>query len=274
MKDWPMRLVPVSTIPAIRTNYRRRLAPTWLRGRRLATPSRDSTISHSPCARFSRRRCRIHIRIWRAFFHEQLTHGLCLWNWTVHAGRGRPRRVELPTAPGWSSANRKLSRRCTGPIISRRERYEALSARSSGLLSANLPLLPRRFQLPVALRVDLTLAPSEYVLRGDVARGAVQAGVIVVVNVSLHQTPRIIERQRCSRPDALPFERFVPALDLSVRLRVKRRDADVRHPRDPTELLEVLGDELRPVVRDDPGSRFRVLLLRPLQDDLDVRLSH
>jgi hypothetical protein len=48
----------------------------------------------------------------------------------------------------------------------------------------------------------------------------------------------------------------------------------VRHPRDPNELLEVLGDELWPVIRDDPWSSFRVLLLRPLQDDLDVSLGH
>jgi hypothetical protein len=30
----------------------------------------------------------------------------------------------------------------------------------------------------------------------------------------------------------------------------------VRHARDPNELLEILGDELRPVVRADPGPRF------------------
>src|SRR5215813_12235336 len=40
------------------------------------------------------------------------------------------------------------------------------------------------------------------------------------------------------------------------------------------ELLEVLGDELRTVVRDDARPRFRVLLLRPLQDDLVIRLGH
>ena len=32
--------------------------------------------------------------------------------------------------------------------------------RSSSLLAANLPLLPRRLQLPVALRVDLLLTPD------------------------------------------------------------------------------------------------------------------
>src|SRR5262249_27857021 len=145
---------------------------------------------------------------------------------------------------------------------------------SSGLLATNLPLLPRLLQLSVALRMDLLLPPSEHVLRRDVACGAVQPDIVVTLDVTLHQSPRIIERQWRSRPDAPPFERFVPALDLSVRLRVKRRGPDVRHPRDPDEFLEVLGDELRPIVRDDPGPRLRVLLLRPLYNDLDVRLGH
>src|SRR3954454_18834434 len=35
-----------------------------------------------------------------------------------------------------------------------------------------------------------------------------------------------------------------------------------------------LGDELRAVVRDDPGPRFRALLLGSLQDDLDISLRH
>jgi len=72
---------------------------------------------------------------------------------------------------------------------------------SSGLLATNLPLFPGRLQLPVALRVDLLLPPGEHVLRRDVARGAVQADVVVVVNVSAYQTLGIIERQRRSRPD-------------------------------------------------------------------------
>ena len=38
------------------------------------------------------------------------------------------------------------------------------------MLATNLPLPPRRLQLPVALRVDLLLPPSQHVLRCDVAR--------------------------------------------------------------------------------------------------------
>src|ERR1051326_6370960 len=118
---------------------------------------------------------------------------------------------------------------------------------SSSLLATKLPLFPGRLQLPVALRVDLLLPPCQHVLRCDIARRAVQADV-VMFNIAFDQTPRIFQRQGRSRPDALSLERFVPAFDLSVRLRIVGRGSDVRHARDPNELLEVLGDELRSVV--------------------------
>ena len=64
--------------------------------------------------------------------------------------------------------------------------------------------------------MDLLLTPGEHVLRRDVADCAVQADVVVMLDVALHQTPRIFQRQGCSRPDALSLERFVPTFDLSV----------------------------------------------------------
>ena len=48
----------------------------------------------------------------------------------------------------------------------------------------------------------------------------------------------------------------------------------MRHAADPDELLEVLGDELRPVVRNDPGVPAGKPLVRPLNDRLDVDLGH
>jgi len=101
----------------------------------------------------------------------------------------------------------------------------------------------------------------------------VQADIVVMFHVALHQPLRISRRRR-SRPDALFLERFVPAFDLSVRLGIVGRSSDMGHARDPNEFLEVLGNELRPAVRDDPGPRFRVKFLRALQDDLHVRIGH
>src|SRR5215831_1950088 len=46
------------------------------------------------------------------------------------------------------------------------------------------------------------------------------------------------------------------------------------HSTDSDELLEILGDELRPVVRDDPGPLVGEALTGPLDDRLDLGLGH
>ena len=96
--------------------------------------------------------------------------------------------------------------------------------------------------------MDLLLAPGEHVLRRDVANGTVQTDIVVMFHVTLHKPPRILQRQRRSRPDALSFERFVPTFNFSVRLGIVRRSSDVGHAREPNEVFEVFGNELRPVV--------------------------
>lgn len=122
--------------------------------------------------------------------------------------------------------------------------------------------------------MDLGLSSGEPILRCHIADGAVQSHRVVVIHVDLNQAARIFQRQRGQGPDALPFERLVPAFDLSVRLRVIRRGTHVRHPRDTNELLKVPRDELRSVVGDDPRLSVRVLLLGSFQNHLDVRFLH
>ncbi len=46
------------------------------------------------------------------------------------------------------------------------------------------------------------------------------------------------------------------------------------HSADPNKLLEVLGDELRPVVRDDPRPLVGIPFSRPLDDRLDFGFGH
>ena len=48
----------------------------------------------------------------------------------------------------------------------------------------------------------------------------------------------------------------------------------MRHANEADELLEVAGNELRAIVRDDARLRFRVLLLSSLQNDLNVSFPH
>src|SRR5260370_34124723 len=57
------------------------------------------------------------------------------------------------------------------------------------------------------------------------------------------------------------------------RLRIVRRISDMRHARDPNELLEVLGDELRSVVEDDPWPRATIKFLGSIKDDSNVQLG-
>src|SRR5215467_2631757 len=65
-----------------------------------------------------------------------------------------------------------------------------LSASSSrGLLPTNLPLFSCLLQLPISLSMDLLLTAGEHVLRRDVADGAVQADIVVMFHVALHQPP-------------------------------------------------------------------------------------
>jgi hypothetical protein len=83
------------------------------------------------------------------------------------------------------------------PATSRR--LAACSSR--GLLAVTLALLSGGFQLAVAFRVDFLLTPRQHILRRDVADGTVQADVVVMLDVSLHQAQRIVQRERCSGPD-------------------------------------------------------------------------
>jgi hypothetical protein len=59
------------------------------------------------------------------------------------------------------------------------------------MLAAALTLLSGRFQLAVAFDVDPLLPTSQHILQCDVAGGAVQTDVIVVIYVACDQTPCI-----------------------------------------------------------------------------------
>ena len=134
--------------------------------------------------------------------------------------------------------------------------------------------MTRFFELAIACRMNFGLPAGEHILRRHIADGAVQAHGVVVLHVGLHQAQCIFPRQRCAGPNALRFERLVPARQLAVGLRIVRRRSHMRHPCDANELLEIPRDELRSVVGDDPGFRFRIFLPRSLQKDFDFRFGH
>jgi hypothetical protein len=88
--------------------------------------------------------------------------------------------------------------------------------RSGTLLPMDLMLLPSCCQLSVAFAVNLLLASDQHILRRNAADGTVQANVVVMLDLTLHPTKRVVQRERCSRPNALAIERLVPALDFAV----------------------------------------------------------
>src|SRR5262245_23202772 len=95
-----------------------------------------------------------------------------------------------------------------------------------------------------------------------------------MLDVARHDTSRILQRKRSFRTQALALERFVPAFDLAVRLRIIGRGLHVSHAAEADELLEVASDKLRAVVGDDPRRDTDVRFTSPLQDGFDFALLH
>ena len=136
------------------------------------------------------------------------------------------------------------------------------------------PLFPGCFELLVPLFENYLVLAGQFVPRGYEADRAVKPDGVVVFDVLCHKPPGVVKGKRRLGSDAFSFECFVEAFELPVRLWIVRRCPHMRHAGQPDELLEVLGDELRPVVRDDPRPGFRKLLLGPFEDDLNVRFQH
>ncbi len=109
---------------------------------------------------------------------------------------------------------------------------------------------------------------------GSVADGAMEPDSVVTCDVLYRKSLGIIKGKRRLRTDAFSLERFVETFQFPVRLRIIGRCSYLGHPKQPDELLKVLGNELRAVVRDNPGARFRKLLFGPFDDDFYVGFQH
>src|SRR6516164_3926268 len=112
-------------------------------------------------------------------------------------------RLRSKTRPSGSVS--RFGKRSSGQSISvRYDRKMGLWALSPrGLLPTNLTLFSCLLQLPIPLSRDLLLTAGEPVLRCDIANGTVQADIVAVFHIALHQPPRVLQRQRRPRPDAL-----------------------------------------------------------------------
>jgi len=64
------------------------------------------------------------------------------------------------------------------------------------------------------------------------------------------------------------------AFQLAVRLQILWTGPEVGDPHEQDKLIEVMGDELRSVVRDDPGPLVGIFFGGFPQDDFDVPFGH
>jgi len=108
----------------------------------------------------------------------------------------------------------------------------------------------------------------------DVGDRAMQPHRVVVGHELGDQPPSVLQAQRGLNSYAPSFQGLEPPLDLAVALRIEWRRSDVSHSTYADELLEVSGDELRAVVRDDPGLLAGILLPSPLDDRLHLGFLH
>ena len=109
-------------------------------------------------------------------------------------------------------------------------------------------MFPGSFKLLVSFFENILVFAVQFVHRGDIAGGTVGPDVVVLFDVLCHKSPGIVKLKWCFGPDTFSFECFVKPFELAVRLWVIGRRPYVRHPGQSDKLLEVLGDELRPIV--------------------------
>ncbi len=129
-------------------------------------------------------------------------------------------------------------------------------------------------ELAVAVGVDLLVAACHLVLGSDIADGAVQADVVIVLDVIEDDAAGVIKGQGHLDANRFALEGFVPAFDFAVGLGVVGRGLDMGHAGDADELLKVLGDELGTVIADDAGIFTGELFTSALQNGRHVLILH
>ena len=114
------------------------------------------------------------------------------------------------------------------------------------------------FELFIPVGKDREVMAGKPVIGRDVTDPGVKPDGVVMVDKVPDDPLCIFEGERRLGPDGLLLEGAVATFQLAVALWVMGRTEDMSRLPEPDELLEVPGDELRPVVGDDPGSRLRV----------------
>lgn len=141
--------------------------------------------------------------------------------------------------------------------------HPVLTPPFSGLLEFLVPFLE-----------DLFFAAVQLVHWRNIPDRRVGPGSIIIFYKLKNNSFHILEGQRCFRPYAFRLEHPVPLFFLPVAPEDKTARSGQAHPALPDECLEIPGDERRPIIRNDPGSRIRVFLPGPLKNQFHIQGSH
>ena len=104
------------------------------------------------------------------------------------------------------------------------------------------------FQFLVSLLEDLFFSSFELIPGCNISDGAVKPVFIVMENVLFNQLSCLLKREWAAWSNTFPFQRFVPALEFAVTLRIIRWCANMCNPWYPNELFEILCYKLRSIV--------------------------
>src|SRR5258708_26191106 len=200
----------------------------------------------------------------------------CEWIYRFRANPGRP----------WGRHRAALSGLGPWSALGSRPRVALSSAQVSSVYPGALRLCKSlllglgaspgvgRRQFLLACGPDGLGPTGQLVGRRDLGDRAVQAHRVVMVHELGDQPPSVLQAQRRLDANALSFQGLEPPLHLAVALGIIGRCPDVSHSAYADKLLEIPGDELRAVIRDDPGPLTRKLLAGPPDNRLHLGFGH
>jgi hypothetical protein len=94
------------------------------------------------------------------------------------------------------------------------------------------------------------------------------------MNASANKPPGILKCQRRLGTKTFPLETLMPPFEFSIALRVILAGADMSHPAQADEGLEIPGYKGRTVIRDDLRMFIGESFLRTLQYNFHIGLGH
>jgi hypothetical protein len=103
---------------------------------------------------------------------------------------------------------------------------------------------PSRFELLISLGKEFFLLASKLRVGSHVSNRTVEPDRVVLIDVLCYCLTSIVNAGHALGPYAVPFDRPMISLNLSIALGVVRRSFHMGHCCDAYELFEVSGDEL------------------------------